>query len=195
MDGGSGLVFTEFRVDPLPPGFGSWHSGEHFGERLAVPGVRSARRYVAMDDPQTFLGYYRADRWDVFLSDAYRALASNPSEATKRVGSAVKGTRFLGEIAREARSGYGGYACRVRFTGGAESDQDRLDWFDRDGSAVLATAGISALALALPRRDLLNVDDANVIALIEGYDAEALELAGAATGASCRLFRLEHLLI
>lgn len=175
MQGGSGLIFTEFDALPeVQPELGAWHSDEHVPERLAIPGVRSARRYASIGDPHHYCAFYRAETADVFAAPAYQALFANQSEATLRVTAGIKGTRFVGDIVREHGTGYGGLMRRFRISAEPAQDEAVVAWFDASLAALPGTPGFARVLLASPRRGLPNVTDPSWIALVEGYDAEAL---------------------
>ena len=58
-----------------------WHSREHVPERLSVPGMRSARRYVRTSGglPE-YLTLYEVDDLSVLTSRPYRRLLETPTE-------------------------------------------------------------------------------------------------------------------
>ena len=58
-----------------------WHSREHVPERLSVPGMRSARRYVRTSGglPE-YLTLYEVDDLSVLTSQPYRHLLETPTE-------------------------------------------------------------------------------------------------------------------
>src|SRR3954453_2827248 len=57
-----------------------WHSREHIGERVAVPGMVGARRYVRAQGPlPEHSTLYALDDTAVLKSDPYRALLENPT--------------------------------------------------------------------------------------------------------------------
>jgi hypothetical protein len=196
---GTGLIFAEFEIGAdIESDFGPWHSGEHVAERLAIPGVLSARRYVSVSNSRQFCACYRATNSDVFLAPAYKSLAYKESALTLRMSENVVGTRFIGEVMRERGAGYGGLLCRVRVA--PADDADLLAWFDASAERLLATRGIVRLTLTAPRRELEGLSDQNSILLVEGYDEEACsriyrgELGLDGLGdVSCKLFRLAHI--
>jgi hypothetical protein len=200
MDGGRGLIFTEFNVArDVWAGFRSWHSDEHIAERLAVPGVRSARRYASTTTARHVCAYYRAETVEVFGTPAYQALFAQQSDATQRMTAGIlNGTRFVGEIVDEDGVGYGGFLYRIRISAQPADDAAVAAWYDANAATLLDLPGIVRVLLASPRRELPNVSDPNWILLLEGYDPETLAsvdqvLAGLTV--STHLFRLEHLIL
>ena len=66
--------------------FNAWYDDEHMGERLAIPGFRSARRWVADLPPGEgkYLATYELDSPDVLTSAAYLARFQNQTPWSKR---------------------------------------------------------------------------------------------------------------
>jgi hypothetical protein len=66
--------------------FNAWYDEEHMAERLAVPGFRSARRWVADCKPGEgkYLATYETDSPGVLASEAYRARLDNPTPWSRR---------------------------------------------------------------------------------------------------------------
>lgn len=61
-----------------------WYQTEHLPERLSIPGIRRARRYVcAEEEGPAFFTYYEADTPDVMVSDDYLERVNNPTPRTK----------------------------------------------------------------------------------------------------------------
>ena len=198
---GTGLIFAEFEIGAdMEADFGSWHSGEHIAERLAVPGIVSARRYVSTSNPRRFCSCYRATHSDVFLAPAYKALAQKASALTLRMSENVVGTRFIGDVMRERGAGYGGLLCRLRVANEPGDGAALLAWFEANVERLLVTRGVVRLTLAVARRELEGLSDDNSLLLVEGYDEEACsrihngELGLDGLGeVSSQLFRLEHI--
>jgi hypothetical protein len=80
--------------------FNAWYDEEHLAERLAIPGFRSARRWVA-DVPAgagKYLATYELDSVAVLSSPAYLARFDNPTPWSKRcLGKAVVFKRWACE--------------------------------------------------------------------------------------------------
>ena len=78
--------------------FNAWYDSEHLPERLAVPGFRTALRFVCLDGHPRYLAMYDLDNATVLDSAAYKKVAfENSSPWTKRVTSRVKIYRSTGE--------------------------------------------------------------------------------------------------
>lgn len=205
MGSGAGLILTEFSIaDELVGRFRAWHSDEHIGERLAIEGVRSARRYVSLMDRRAFCAWYQAETADVFASPAYRALFANQSPLTQEMMAGLKGTRFVGDIVHEEGKGYGGLASRLRFTLDAGDDEVVAAWFEDVSPTLRDDPGVQRMTLARPRREAAGVDDPNWLLVLEGAEeaslariSEKVERAVPAEvdEVASRLYRLEHLLV
>ena len=78
--------------------FNAWYDSEHIPERLAVPGILTARRYVCADGHPKFLAMYDLESHAVMQSPGYvRVGYENASPWTKRVTSRVKPWRSTGD--------------------------------------------------------------------------------------------------
>ena len=66
--------------------FNAWYDDEHMGERLAIPGFRSARRWIADLEPGAgkYLATYELDSLAVLTSPAYLARFNNQSPWSRR---------------------------------------------------------------------------------------------------------------
>jgi hypothetical protein len=91
-----GLLLT---LTEPPPGmeeeFNAWYDEEHLPERLAIPGFRSARRWVS---DRTYLATYELDSPEVLQSAAYLARYQNQTPWSKRcLGKTVAFKRWACE--------------------------------------------------------------------------------------------------
>ena len=96
-----GLLLT--MTEP-PPGmdeeFNAWYDQEHLPERLAIPGFRSARRWVGEGPPGCgrYLATYELDSASVLESAAYLARLNAPTPWTRRcLGACVLFRRWACE--------------------------------------------------------------------------------------------------
>jgi len=72
-----GLLLTLTEPPPaMEEEFNAWYDEEHLPERLAIPGFRSARRWVS---GRTYLATYELDSLAVLSSSAYLARYENPT--------------------------------------------------------------------------------------------------------------------
>jgi hypothetical protein len=77
-----GLLLTLTEPPPaMEEEFNAWYDEEHIPERLAIPGFRSARRWVA---DRIYLATYELDSPLVLQSPAYLARYQNPTPWSRR---------------------------------------------------------------------------------------------------------------
>jgi len=82
-----GLLLTMTEPPPaMEEEFNAWYDDEHLPERLAIPGFRSARRWVADVAPGEgkYLATYELDSPDVLVSAAYLARFEGATPWTRR---------------------------------------------------------------------------------------------------------------
>jgi hypothetical protein len=82
-----GLLLTMTEPPPaMEEEFNAWYDDEHLPERLAVPGYRSARRWVAElpRDQGKYLATYELDSAAVLRSPAYLERLNNPTPWSRR---------------------------------------------------------------------------------------------------------------
>jgi len=96
-----GLLLTMTEPPPaMEEEFNAWYDEEHMGERLAIPGFRSARRWVADVAPGEgkYLATYELDSPQVLSSREYLARFENQTPWSKRcLGKAVLFRRWACE--------------------------------------------------------------------------------------------------
>jgi hypothetical protein len=93
-----GFLLVMMQCPPtLEDEFNAWYDTEHLPERLAVPGVETALRFVCLDGNPRYLAMYDLDRHEVLETPAYLKVAYDQSSPwTKRVTSRVRVTRTSG---------------------------------------------------------------------------------------------------
>ena len=62
-----------------------WYKNEHLFERLCVPGINSARRFVSLKSNYNYFTSYEATTPKTFFSDEYINKLNNPTKKTKFV--------------------------------------------------------------------------------------------------------------
>ena len=106
-----------------------WHSREHMVGRVAIPGFKRGRRYLAAAASRDFLVCYEVENIDVLTSQAYLDKANAPSALTQRTTPVVRNsTRGLARVRQTLGIGTGGFALTLRFDPlvGRESDLERF---------------------------------------------------------------------
>ena len=87
--------------------YNAWHTREHVPERLTVPGILGARRYLRTQGClPDYLTLYPLDTIDVLRSSQYRALLDNPTAWSQTMRPALRD--FLRVPCRRAMSAGGG---------------------------------------------------------------------------------------
>jgi len=77
-----GLLLTLTEPPPaMEEEFNAWYDEEHLPERLAIPGFRSARRWVS---ERTYLATYELDSAAVLTSRQYLSFFENPTPWSRR---------------------------------------------------------------------------------------------------------------
>jgi hypothetical protein len=62
-----------------------WYMGQHFPERLGVPGFRIGRRYEAVSAEPRYFTFYDTESPEVLLSEAYSERLNNPTSETAEI--------------------------------------------------------------------------------------------------------------
>ena len=90
-----GLLFASFDFSAAQADeFHDWYDREHVPERLHVPGILNAQRWIAADNPSVAVATYDLDALGVLDSPPYVAVGgANGSPWTKRV--TTKATRIM----------------------------------------------------------------------------------------------------
>ena len=96
--------------------FYEWHNREHMPERVAIPGFRRGRRYVAIDGTPEFFNLYEADTPDVLAGRDYLDRLNSPTPWTKRVVPSFRNVaRSICRVAFSNGVGSGGVMLTMRF--------------------------------------------------------------------------------
>ncbi|MCL8207947.1 MAG: hypothetical protein K6V97_07755 [Actinomycetia bacterium] len=100
--------------------FNAWYTHEHVPERVAVPGFRRARRYVAAGRhaSQKYFTLYEVDSPAVLASAPYLERLERPTEATRRmVARFERNVRAVFRVAGSWGRGVGGWLLTAAVTG------------------------------------------------------------------------------
>lgn len=96
--------------------YDEWHSREHMPGRVAIPGYRRGRRYIAARAQRDFLVLYEVDDLSVVTGQDYLAKANQPSPLTQRTTPFIKNAvRGLARVKVSLGSAAGGCALTLRF--------------------------------------------------------------------------------
>ena len=178
-----------------------WHSREHMTGRVAIPGYRRGRRYIAARAQRDFLVLYEVDDLSVVTGPDYLAKANNPSPLTQRTTPFIRNSvRGLASVKASIGIGTGGCALTLRFDprqGGADGlerylTRDALPGVaarpDIVGAHLLVTDQAASGVVPVERQGRATAIP-NWIVVIEGLSLDAVDGAGDAELAAERLRR------
>jgi hypothetical protein len=128
--------------------FHDWYDLEHIPERLRVPGVVGAQRWIGADNQKISVVTYDLDNVDVLKSEAYHAIGNhggggaNLSPWSKRVTPRIKMMmRFEGEQTAHAGNAVPKDAPALLLNAmsvAPEHEREFNDWYDTEHVPALA---------------------------------------------------------
>jgi hypothetical protein len=87
----NGLLLFMTDIDPaLEVEFNRWYEEEHLGERMAIPGFITARRFQAIEGSPKYLAIYDLESPDVLQSAPYRHIVGPGVGVDQAHGTAVR---------------------------------------------------------------------------------------------------------
>lgn len=96
--------------------FYDWHGNEHMPERVAIPGFRRGRRYVAIEADLEFFNLYEADTPEVLTGPDYLARLNDPTPWTVETVKHFRHVaRSICRVAASLGPGQGGLAATLRY--------------------------------------------------------------------------------
>ncbi|MDR3384981.1 hypothetical protein [Cupriavidus basilensis] len=184
----------------------AWHSGEHFPERLAIPGFLRARRAVAdaSDGAPAYFVMYELEQIGVTTSAPYLERLNNPTPWSRKIMAQVSS---MNRTLCHVRATHGRGTASTFLTLRAGSDPARLPALRAHITGVLmpalkGNAAVSALHLLerarnMERPDTLErqlrsrPDNQTDLALVaEGHDLHAIRLLAMALRQDAMLAKL-----
>jgi hypothetical protein len=125
---GAVVVFTD--VDPEHEDeFNQWYQEQHLGERLGVPGFRSARRLESVVGGIKYLAFYETDSVATLASPQYREQLNNPTAWTQRTMPWFRNmTRSCCNVTIDVGTGLSGCVIACAFTPASESADELRRW-------------------------------------------------------------------
>jgi hypothetical protein len=160
-----------------------WHSREHMVGRVAIPGFKRGRRYIAAQASRDFLVCYEVENIDVLTSKAYLDKANAPSALTQRTTPFVRNsTRGLARVRQTLGIGTGGFAATLRFD---PTREEALERFFTDAlarvaeipeitGAHLCVADTAASTIVPVERQGRPTTVPNWVVIVEGVSLEAV---------------------
>jgi len=192
--------------------FNAWYHEEHLGERLAMPGILTARRYRSLDRARGYAALYDTDGLEPLRSPAYLKLLANPTPRTQAIMPRFRNmVRAACEIHADhgdaAKKNEAGAVLAVLELNAAGAGPAALKTIEAKTAALFAAGGIERLRLAVPDEKSTRVpnpearlrDQPDAIpapfVLIEGAAEDAVRAAAAALAqalgaGSARLYAL-----
>jgi len=177
--------------------FNAWYHEEHLGERLAMPGILSARRYRSLDKPRGYAALYDTDGLEPLRSPAYLKLLANPTPRTQAI---MPRFRNMVRAASEIHADYGdavkkndaGAVLACLEVGTAGDSPAGLRALEATVAPLLAAGGLQRVRLAVPDEKATRVPNPEAklrdkpdaipppFLLIEGETEDAVRAAAAA---------------
>ncbi len=110
-DAPRGLLFVASDIDEQDDDdFNQWYDREHLEDRVRMPGVLAAARYVAVDGGPRYLALYWADTIGPFASPAYAHAFKNQTPWSLKVLPKMRTpVRRIGTLHAEIGKGSGGH--------------------------------------------------------------------------------------
>ncbi len=163
----------------------AWHTFEHVPERLTVPGMRAARRYVSSANSESYFTLYELEDLNVIEHPAYLDLVHNPTPWSFKMRQHFSNVlRIPGEIMSADGHGTGGTALVQAYP--ADRNEARaglleLEAFLQEYRAEARITGFQ-LALAEPNQiyevfrqdEQTDPDTVNIVVIAEGTIAASL---------------------
>jgi hypothetical protein len=118
LAGGAVVAIWNDVVPERLAAFHAWHIAEHMPERVAIPGFRRGRRYVAPENACSFFTLYEVDDLAVLSGAAYTARLNAPTPGTQENIRNFRNTiRSLATVEASAGDGIGGALMTLRCEG------------------------------------------------------------------------------
>jgi len=135
--------------------FNAWYHEEHLGERLAMPGILTARRFRSLDRARGYAALYDTDGLEPLRSPAYLKLLANPTRRTKAIMPRFRNmVRAASEIHADhgdaAKRNKAGAVLAVLELGAAGTSPASRKTLQSKAAALFAAGGIERLRLAVP---------------------------------------------
>jgi hypothetical protein len=163
----------------------AWHTFEHVPERLTVPGMRGARRYVSSANSESYFTLYELEDLSVTEHPAYLDLVNNPTPWSLKMRQNFSNVlRIVGNITSAGGNGIGGSALVQAYSverNEAHRGFLELEAFLRECTAEARIVGFK-LALAEPNQiyevfsqdEQTDPDTVNIVVIAESTVVGAL---------------------
>lgn len=179
--------------------FNAWYHEEHLGERLAMPGILSARRYRSLDRARAYAALYDTDGLEPLRSPAYLALLANPTPRTQAIMPRFRNmVRAASEVHADhgdaAKNNAAGAVLAVIELGAPATSPAGLKTLEAKAAPLLAAGGVQRVRLAVPDEGTTRVPNPEAklrdqpdalpapFVLVEGETEMAVRAAAATLG-------------
>ncbi|MDX1374636.1 MAG: DUF4286 family protein [Burkholderiales bacterium] len=177
--------------------FNAWYHEEHLGERLAMPGILSARRYRSLDRPRAYAALYDTDGLEPLRSPAYLKLLANPTPRTQAIMPRFRNmVRAASEIHADlgdaAMKSQAGTVLAIAELGADGAGPAGLKALESKAAALFAAGSLARVRLAVPDEKSTRVPNPEArlrekpdalpapFLLVEGAAEDAVRAAAAA---------------
>lgn len=171
--------------EDLAEEYASWHTFEHVPERLTVPGMQAARRYVSASQKETYFTLYELADLHVIEHPDYLDLVRNPTPWSLKMRQHFsKVLRIPGKIAATGGNGIGGAANVQAYSvdrGKAQTAvhelKTGLDHFITQSRLIgfrIAVAEPNQIYEVFTQEEKTNLDTVNVVVVAEGESVQSL---------------------
>lgn len=163
----------------------AWHTFEHVPERLTVPGMRAACRYVSSANSESYFTLYELEDLSVIEHQAYLDLVRNPTPWSLKMRQHFSSVlRIPGEIATFGGNGIGGAAIVQAYSVERNKARDSVRQLETTIQQLITEARIVRFRIAIAepnqsyevftQEETTDPDTVNVVVIIEGGSVEAL---------------------
>ena len=168
--------------DPKRRDYDFWHSREHVGERLGVPGILFARRYVEGSGAlPAYFTLYGLENVAVLGSAPYRQLLSNPTSWSAEMRPGMRNfMRFGCRTAASLGGGMGGIAATALFTSSAGDDDIRNSLARIAPQRAFSSVHLGRVdesVAPVPFAASAQPMEGNAVLIFEGYEKDGFEQA------------------
>jgi hypothetical protein len=165
----------------------AWHTFEHVPERLTVPGMRAASRYVSAAGNETYFTLYELESLAVIEQPAYLDLVRNPTPWSQKMRQHFSSVlRIPGNISMKAGSGIGGAILVQAYSVESRKAYASIPTMEEALRQLMTQTRITGfqVALAEPNQvyevfeqdEATDPDTVNVVVIAEGTSVEALSV-------------------
>lgn len=176
--------------------FNAWYDGEHFDERLALPGFLGGARYRDVARPLAYAALYDTRSLADLRSPQYRAVLANPSPGTRAIMPHFRNmVRAISEVVLDSGTA-GGAVARLAILELPVPGGDVPQALRERVLALAGRAGVARVRLAVPTPPEADNPEAGFRAspdrtpppfvLIEGADVAVLRAAAISLGLETR---------